>query len=368
MPDAFMSSDEFDERAHQLYNEARYDEAVALLREGLQLYPDAIELHIGLGYARLAREEYAWARRAFEDALRVDADHEDALAGLGEVRLKLGQVESAVGCFDRVLALGFDEDLDLVLQMGRACFREGHIEQARRYFTVAREAHPESAEATACCGYAAHRLSREREAVKWLRRALALEGAHSEARIYLGNLLYDRGEFEAALYHFEQTAPDDHLDELAVWRLIELKKSIYRLEPDDPELGPWTERLAELATDTDPIDDLLAEIEATQPDGTVRDPLQLELFGTLLMELDGMRRRGNTVHRVTTRGQTYNGTWEEIVQQMQADDPDAVPGTVEDYMEHVARRQAAAGIVLPATDAESFLLASAVAGLLKIVR
>jgi hypothetical protein len=86
------------------------------------------------------------------------------------------------------------------------------------------------------------------------------------------------------------------------------------------------------------------------------------------MELDGMRRRANAVHRVTTRGRTYNGTWEEIVQQMQADDPDVVSGSVEEYMEQVARRQAAAGIVIPASDAESFLLASAVAGLLKIVR
>ena len=69
MHDAFWSSDEFDERAHQLYNEAQYDEAVEVLRQGLHLYPDAVELHIGMGYARLAREEFAWARRAFADAL-----------------------------------------------------------------------------------------------------------------------------------------------------------------------------------------------------------------------------------------------------------------------------------------------------------
>jgi tetratricopeptide (TPR) repeat protein len=371
MPDAFMSSDEFDERAHQLYNEARYDEAVALLREGLQLYPDAIELHIGLGYARLAREEYAWARRAFEDALRVDADHEDALAGLGEVRLKLGQVESAVGCFDRVLALGFDEDLDLVLQMGRACFREGHIEQARRYFTVAREAHPESAEATACCGYAAHRLSREREAVKWLRRALALEGAHSEARIYLGNLLYDRGDYDEALAEFDRTIPDDHWDELGIWRVIELKKSIYRLGDDDPELKPWLERLGELAVETDPTDLLLAEIESAGPDGTgSRDPAQLELFSTLLTELQEMQRRSRPdVHRVMTPdGATVTGTWDEIVRAMRDGDAALAHCTVEEYIAGAARRAAQRGVVLPVTDAESFVRGCAAAGLIRIVR
>ena len=85
MSDAFRSSDDFDEQAHQLYNEGRYDDAVALLREGLSLYPHAVELHIGLAYAQLAREEYAWARRSFERALTLDPDHEDGLAAREQV-------------------------------------------------------------------------------------------------------------------------------------------------------------------------------------------------------------------------------------------------------------------------------------------
>jgi Flp pilus assembly protein TadD len=62
----------------------RFDDALAVLREGLVLYPASVELHVGEGYARLAREEYAWARRSFEEALTLDAEHEDALAGMGE--------------------------------------------------------------------------------------------------------------------------------------------------------------------------------------------------------------------------------------------------------------------------------------------
>ena len=57
MSDAFLSSDDFDEQAHQLYNEGRYDEALLILKEGITLYPHAVELHIGMAYAHLAREE-----------------------------------------------------------------------------------------------------------------------------------------------------------------------------------------------------------------------------------------------------------------------------------------------------------------------
>lgn len=34
MPSPFLSSEEYDERAHQLYNEGNYDDALSMLREG----------------------------------------------------------------------------------------------------------------------------------------------------------------------------------------------------------------------------------------------------------------------------------------------------------------------------------------------
>ena len=370
MSEPFLSSDDYDERAHQLYNEGEYDAAVEALREGLARYPDAVDLHVGMGYARLAREEYMWARRAFEEALGLDATHEDALAGFGEVLLKFGERAAAVRCFDRVLALGFSDDHDLILQAGRALFREGVLDQARRFFELAIAAHPTSPDAAASLGYATHRLGDEGGALQWLRRALELDLAHAEARVYLANLLYDRGEYEAALFHLDRTQPDDHYDGLGIWRLLELKKSVYRLRDDDPELEPWHQRLEELAGGDDADALLLAEIAATGPDGQMRDPRQLELFGTLLTELKGMRTRpAGELHRVTTlTGVTYLGTWEEIVRQMKDDAAEWVSGSVEEYMAASARRgHQATGVAIPATDPESFLKGSADAGLLRIL-
>jgi Tfp pilus assembly protein PilF len=371
MSEPFLSSDEYDERAHQLYNEGQYDEAIETLREGLGLYPHSVELQVGMGYARLAREEYAWARRAFEEAVGLDPDHEDALAGLGEVLLKFGDRGAAVTCFERILLLGFRDDHDLMLQIGRALFREGVLDQARRFFEVALTAHADSAEAAACVGYAAHRLNDEGGSLYWLRRSLELDPTHGEARIYLANLLYDRGEYEAALFHLERTEPDDHFDGLAIWRLVELKRSVYRLPEDDPELVPWQTRLNELAGESTPEDLLLSEIEAIGSDGQVRDPRQLELFGTLLTELQGMRSRGTAgeVHRVATlAGVTYVGTWEEIVRQMKDDAAEWADGSVEQYMAATARRgRRQTGMTIPATDPESFIRGSADAGLLRIL-
>jgi tetratricopeptide (TPR) repeat protein len=364
MPNPFLSSEEYDERAHQLYNEGQYDDALEVLREGLSLYPNAVELHVGVGYARLAREEYAWARRSFEEALVLDPEHEDALAGLGETLLKFGQQSSALKNFRRILELGYRDDVELMLQAGRALFREGLIEAAQEFFDIAVQQTPDSAEAVACVGYAQHRLGETDAAIATLRSALQLDGDHAEARIYLGNILYDRGEYEAALYHLDRTAPDDHWDELGIWRLVELKKSVYRLADDDPELKPWDDRLAELAGESDDIDDMLAEIEqraADEAQGEARG--QLELFGALLNDLASQK------HCIVREGKEYDGTWDDIVRGMRDDNVAFAGHTVNEYMQTEARRGfSMTGIEIPTTDAESFIRGSADAGLLRIVR
>ncbi len=371
MSDPFLGSDEYGERAHRLYSEGRYDETVEVLREGLDLFPYAVDLKIGMGYARLAREEYAWARPCFEQALELEPRNEDALAGLGETLLKFGERNGALECFETILALGFNEDHDLMLQLGRALFREGLFDQARHYFSLVVQAHPDSSDASACFGYALHRLRDDVAAVAWLQRALELDNSHAEARIYLGNVLYDRGEYDAALLQYDRTDAGDHTEDLAVWRIIELKKSMYRLDSDDPELRPWIQCLHELARELEPEDRIIGEVEALLPDGSLRDPRQLDLFGTMLSDVQGMRRRpAGEIHRVTLQnGLSYAGTWAEIVLQMLRDDQEWPGGSVANYMEDVSRRSTVmTGVVVPVSDPESFVRGIEAAGLLTITR
>jgi tetratricopeptide (TPR) repeat protein len=378
MATPFLSSEEYDERAHQLYNEGQYDEALSVLREGLSLYPNSVELHVGVGYAQLAREEYAWARRSFEQALVLEPEHEDGLAGLGETLLKLGQDDAGLRSFRRTLELGYADDVDLMLQVGRSLFREGSLrerpeffENAKEFFETAVQQVPDSAEAVACVGYAQHRLGDDEAAIASLRRSLQLDTDHAEARIYLGNILYDQGEYEAALYHFERTNPEDHWDELGIWRLIELKRSLYRLEENDPELKPWDDRLTELAGDIDDLDAMLMEIAPrsgadTAPAAEARG--QLELFGSLLSSLAEQKTEPEHHHVVISDGAEYDGSWEEIVRRLR--DQTGYPAhSVEEFMSGVSQHGfRKTGIRIPTHDAESFIRGSAVAGLLRIVR
>ncbi len=364
MSSPFLSSEEYDERAHQLYNEGNYDDALATLREGLALYPSAVELHVGVGYARLARDEFAWARRSFEEALTLDPDHEDGLAGLAETLLKFGQPAAALKTFRRILELGYHDDVELMLQVGRALFRDGMMVEAKEFFAVALQQAPDHVEATAMVGYAEHREGNEEASIATLRRVLQLDAGFAEARIYLANLLYDRGEYEAALYHFERTQPEDHWDELGIWRLIELRKSTYRLTDSDPSLKVWDERLAELGGEQDDIDQMLGEIEQAADAAAEKEVRgQLELFGALLADL-----AKPVAHKVVSRsGREFEGTWEDIVEGMRQESA-TVWETAAEFMQSEARRGfSLTGRLISAADAESFIRDSADAGLLRIV-
>ncbi|HET8655815.1 MAG TPA: tetratricopeptide repeat protein [Longimicrobiaceae bacterium] len=348
MSSSFLSSEEYDEKAHQLYDAGEYDQALELLGEALRRYPGEPDLHVGLGYVRLAREEYAWARRSFARALEIDAEHEDGWVGLGETHLKFGRIDEALRCFDQVDELGVGDDHELGLAIGRALYREGlHRESCDRLAALA-EVHADSAEVRAALGYALHALGDEAAARKELREALHCDPALHEVRIYLSHLLFERGDMEGALREMQRVPPSEHWDPLSLWRFIDLKCSLEGCREDDPALAPWRERWLELQIEPDPVDHLLAEIEA---DFDERDDASA----------------ASELHRVRTAdGRVFSGTWEEIVRQMR--DALAEPGdSLPRFMRKAAQRaRKLTGYDLPCNDAESFVRESARLGLLRI--
>ena len=363
MAESLLSSDEYDERAHQLYNNGDYRGALEILKEGLSHYPEAVELCVGLGYARLAREEYAWARHAFERAVVLDAAHEDALVGLGETLLCFGEHRQALRLFDRVVSMGLDDDVELMLTIGRALYRAALYTDCHDLFAKVAANRPDSADAAASLGYTLHRLGDDVGAGRQVKRALRLNPDLYEARIYLGHLLYDRGDWEGSLRELEQVPPQEHWDPLAVWRLMELKRTLWHVESGDQRLVPWEKRLNDLEELQDPIDRLLADVESRM--GAVHtdvylDPSQLELF-----EAEGEGATASRVIRLAD-GHLLRGNWLEIVRQMR-DQAGFGHETVHDYMRRLAERWLAqAGVSVPSTDPGAFLRAAVQAGLIRL--
>jgi tetratricopeptide (TPR) repeat protein len=340
----FLSSEEYDERAHRLYDEGEYDSALETLKEGLSLYPHSVELYVGMGYTRLARDEFAWARQAFERGLVLDPDHEDALVGLGDALLRFGEPDEAVRLFHRARETGA-EDLDLMLSMGRALYRERLYEEAVVAFRETLRWHPRSADAAAGLGYTLHRLGDESGAHCELTRALTLDEGHHEARVYVAHLLYERGEWAASLEAFDHVPIGEHWDPLAIERVLELKRALSG-GATEPEVAACETRLRELDRCTDPLDELLRSLaEPTAPDESPPHCV------------------------VLPHGEVVSGTWYEIVRRIR-DMMGGDPGeTVAQYMRRRSyEEESRSGRLLPAGTPYEFMQAGERAGLWHIER
>lgn len=371
---SFLSSEEYDEQAHQLYDAGEYDRALELLREGLKRYPDAVDLHVGIGYIRLAREEFAWALKAFETALTLDAEHEDGWVGRGETLLKFGRVDESLACFRKIDELGLGDDLELGLAMGRALYREALFRESRERLVGLSLVHPDVAEVRAALGYTLHALGDDLGSRRELRAALRLDAALHEVRIYLSHLHFERGDLASALRELELVPPDEHWDPLSLWRYIELKGSIEKLSENDPALAPWRERWEELRAEPDAIDHILAEVETAFEEAGGEYPLPASSPSPAALPpapslpiLPPGRGIPGASHRVrTTDGVIYTGSWEEIVVCMRdaLSDPSEPIAT---FMQRAAKRvRQLTGRDLPCNDAESFIRESARMGLLSI--
>jgi len=366
MTTEFWSCEQYDAEAQKLYEAGDYDAALDLLKEGLSLYPGSPELLVSLGYARLARDEFAWARRAFEESLGTVPDHEEALAGMGEVLLKLGERGRAFLLFERVLELGFHTDVDLMLCIGRILYREGLTQKAERFFRLALRAEPECADAAIELAYTLHRLGEGRSALRWARRAVQLDTTHNEARAFFANLLYEDGHFAAALDQFERIPVSRMWDPVAIWRTSELLRRVRGHEANAAVVQSYMDRLERITADPTPEEMVLAEVEATFNGETLRaadHPGQLDMFGWIPAV------RPDEDHQVRAAdGRIYEGDWESIVMAMRdgSDDPTR---SLDEFMRGEADRlRDQTGVVIAHDDPRSFIEESAKVGALRIER
>mgnify|MGYP002778068403 FL=1 len=372
---SFLSSEEYDEQAHQLYDSGEYDRALELLQEGLKSYPDAVDLHVGIGYVRLAREEYAWGLKAFEKSLTLDPEHEDGWVGRGEALLKFGRIDESLACFRKIDELGLGEDLELGLAMGRALYREALFRESRQRLVALAAVHPDVADVRAALGYTLHALGDDLGARRELKAGLRLDPGLHEVRIYLSHLHFERGDLEAALRELELVPPTEHWDPLSVWRYIELKCALEKFDEADPTLDPWRARWEELRGEPDDIDHILAEVEAAFEEAGGEYPLPasipplpaLPAAPQPILLAPPEIPLSTESHRIRTAdGAIFSGTWDEIVVHMRdaLSDPSE---PISAFMHRAAQRvRQLTGRDLPCDDAESFIRESARMGLLSI--
>jgi len=91
----WQDAEHFVERAHQLYEEGRLDEAESALREAITIIPDRAEWHFNLGLTLEAAGRLDDAMSSLERAHELDPTESGTLQLMGVVCLRLDKIELA---------------------------------------------------------------------------------------------------------------------------------------------------------------------------------------------------------------------------------------------------------------------------------
>lgn len=200
-------------------------------REARRLYqalgktaPDSPLVYIGTGDAAAKLKDYPTAITAFQRALRVLSTHPQGNITISRLQLtvqgKLAaayhrnkQLDEADMWFQKAVKVaGEDAPVAWYLALGQIETERGNLEQARRYYIVAVQLHPEATAAYNNLGHVLLKLNRIDEADAVFREALTQDETLASAAFGRGEVGARRGQFAVAQRFYEHAirqAPEE---------------------------------------------------------------------------------------------------------------------------------------------------------------
>ena len=202
--------------AQHAFQAEQWQEALRLYRALAEAAPDVPIVHIGAGDAAAKLKNYPAAINAFQRALQHLSTHQQADISVARlqsiVQAKLGaayhrnqQLDKADMWFQKaVKGAGEDAPVTWYVALGQIETERGNLEQARRYYIVAVQLHPETTAAYNNLGHVLLKLNRIDEADAVFREALTQDETLASAAFGRGEVGIRRGQFDVARRFYEQ--------------------------------------------------------------------------------------------------------------------------------------------------------------------
>ena len=230
----WLDAEQHVERAHELYDAGRWDEAENELRQALSLNPYQAEWHFNLGLTLEAAGRSADAADAFRrcSELQKDAGQADANALIlaGSNLLGAGQAERALELLDEAEQL---EPMNIEISVNRieALAELDRYEDAEECFYLGQQIDPECPELYLTMGNALQRGGHRERAVWCLREAARLDPSLPRVRAQLASAYAQLGRSERARQLYIQELRVDPGDTSTLLDLGDLLADMHR--PDE---------------------------------------------------------------------------------------------------------------------------------------
>lgn len=266
----WMDAEHHVEKAHELYDAGRWDEAETELRRALSLNPFQAEWHFNLGLTLEAAGRHGDAANAYERCFDLKEGDEDPdansalLVGLNLIRAD--RPEPALVWLDRASEID-PSNAGVQVQRIEARGDLGRHDEAEEAFYLGQQIDPEHAELYAAIARILSARGDHERSVWCLREAARLDPDLPRIRARLARAFADSGRLERARQLYVRELRDDPGDVDTLLDLGELLMDMHRLA----DAGEKFRRVLELEPDHPDAHHLLGEL--AERDNVVADAL-----------------------------------------------------------------------------------------------
>ena len=202
-------------------SERRFDEAIDILRKGLNLFPSRGSLLLGLASAHNGMGDYAEACAILEPLRKSDPDLKGVLGVLAKAHLSLGRISEALSCIEAATKAPDVPTRD-VLFFADMLKDHGRYDHAARLYLRATQLTPASVEAWFGLADATNRLGKTNEAVTQLERVVQIKPDFWEALSNLGHLLDDLKRIRESKAVLDRIPPENLRNADTIRKLIRM--------------------------------------------------------------------------------------------------------------------------------------------------
>lgn len=121
------------DRGNRLFDEKRYDEAIAVYEDLVKANPEAYILSQNIGNCYFQKEEYDKAEAFYARVLEKDPKNAEAMLRIGNCHANRGETEKAMEWYAKI---EFDKitDPNVLFNIGTAFYRRSRFEEALKYY------------------------------------------------------------------------------------------------------------------------------------------------------------------------------------------------------------------------------------------
>ena len=114
-----------------MYGKKMYGQSIREFSTAVKLMPQLIEAHIDLGFALMATKKYGKAEEAFKEALKINAESDSAISGLGLSYYHRGDKDSAFTELDKAF-IAPSPRLEVIIALAEMYEEKGFDDKAIR--------------------------------------------------------------------------------------------------------------------------------------------------------------------------------------------------------------------------------------------